>query len=49
MIRIWGQLKALKEIADGLGCSLPSLALAWTLKNNDVSTCMLGVNKVRIL
>ena len=42
-------LKALKEIADGLGSSLPSLALAWTLKNNDVSTCMLGVNKVKNL
>jgi voltage-dependent potassium channel beta subunit len=39
-------LKKLKEIADGLGGSLPQLALAWTLKNKDVSTCMLGATKV---
>lgn len=39
-------LKGLMEIAGGVGCSLPVLALAWTLKNNDVSTCMIGANKV---
>lgn len=40
-------LKKLIDISNSLGCSLPQLALAWTLKNNDVSTCMLGVSKVK--
>lgn len=42
-------LKELKGVADGLGCSLAALALAWTLKSKDVSTCMIGVNKVYFL
>ena len=42
-------LKGLKEVADGLGCSLAQLALAWVLKSNDVSTCMIGAKKVCFL
>jgi len=39
-------LKGLKEIAESLGTSLPVLALAWTLKNKDVSSCLIGASKV---
>lgn len=33
---------ALKPIADGLGCSLAQLSIAWCLKNPHVSTVILG-------
>lgn len=36
----------LKEVADGLGASLAQLAVAWTLANKDVSTCMVGASKI---
>jgi voltage-dependent potassium channel beta subunit len=36
----------LKPVAQRLGCSLPQLAIAWTLKNKNVSTCILGASKV---
>jgi len=42
-------LKELKEVANGLGGTLPQLAMAWVLKNNDVSTCMMGAKKVCFL
>jgi voltage-dependent potassium channel beta subunit len=35
----------LKELATKLGCSLPQLALAWVIKNPDVSTCIVGASK----
>lgn len=38
--------KKLNDIAKELGASLPKLALAWTLKNEDVSTVILGASKV---
>ena len=42
-------IKELKEIAAGFGTTLPVLALAWTLKNKDVSTCMIGASKLEQL
>jgi len=39
----------LKAIADKLGFSLASLAIAWVIKNPDVSTCLLGVSKLEQL
>ena len=42
------KIKKLKEVAAKLGCSLPQLAVAWTLKNRDVTVCLLGATKVRI-
>ncbi len=39
----------LKELADGLGISVPRLAIAWVLKNPNVSTAILGASKVRQL
>ncbi|MCB0636930.1 MAG: aldo/keto reductase [Lewinella sp.] len=41
------QLK--RDVADELGVSLPKLALAWCLKNPNVSTVILGGSKVRHL
>ncbi len=35
----------LMDIADELGCSMPQLALAWTLKNPNVSTTITGASK----
>lgn len=40
-----GQLKAIQEIADGLGVPMAELAYAWTLKNPHVSTCIMGARK----
>lgn len=37
--------KALKSLADELGVSLPKLAIAWCLKNENVSTVILGASK----
>jgi len=39
--------KELGEIAKQLDCSLAQLALAWVLKNKDVSTAIFGVSKVQ--
>lgn len=36
----------LNELAKSLGVSLPKLAIAWCLKNPDVSTVILGASKV---
>ena len=36
---------SLKPIAASLGCSLPQLAIAWCLKNPNVSTVILGASK----
>ncbi len=43
------KLIKLKKVAEKLGCSLAVLALAWVIKNPDVSTCLIGVSKVEQL
>ena len=43
------KLKSLKTIADRFECSLAVLALAWCIKNPDVSTCLMGCSKVEQL
>ena len=48
-LKVDGILKKLKEFAENLGTSLPILALAWTLKNNNVSCCLIGASKVEQL
>ncbi len=40
------RIEALQKIAKDLGISMPILAIAWCLKNNNVSTVMLGASKV---
>lgn len=40
------KVQALQQIADELGTSLPKLAIAWCLKNPNVSTVILGASKV---
>jgi voltage-dependent potassium channel beta subunit len=40
------KVKSLNELAKSLGTSLPKLAIAWCLKNENVSTVMLGASKV---
>jgi aryl-alcohol dehydrogenase-like predicted oxidoreductase len=32
-------------VADGLGCTLAQLALAWCLKNTDVSSVITGASR----
>ncbi|CAI2372577.1 unnamed protein product [Moneuplotes crassus] len=39
-------LKKFCKIAEEQGCSAAQLALAWTLVNKDVSTCIFGASKV---
>jgi len=39
------KVKALKKLADEIGLSLPKFALAWCLKNPNVSTVILGASK----
>jgi voltage-dependent potassium channel beta subunit len=40
------KVKGLNEIAKSIGTSLPKLAIAWCLKNENVSTVMLGASKI---
>lgn len=40
------KVKALVPIAENLGCSLAQLAIAWCLKNPNVSSVILGASKV---
>jgi len=40
------KVKELTKIAESLGASMSALALAWTIKNPNVSTCILGATKV---
>ncbi len=40
------KVKAIKKIADDLNVSLPVFAIAWCLKNPNVSTVILGASKV---
>ena len=39
------KLTQLKAIAERLGFSLAQLAIAWVIKNTDVSTCIVGASK----
>jgi voltage-dependent potassium channel beta subunit len=44
--KAWDEkLLKIKEIAESLGCSLTQLAILWTIKNPEVSTCILGASK----
>ena len=43
------KVKSIKSIADDLSISMPQLAIAWCLKNNNVSTVILGASKVKQL
>ena len=40
------KVKAFKDIADELGCTLAQLALAWCAKNPRVSTVITGASRV---
>ncbi len=42
-------VEKLRPIADGLGCSLAQLAIAWCLKNPRVSTVILGASRIEQL
>jgi len=37
--------RRLRPVAEGLGCTLPQLALAWCLRNENVSTVLTGASK----
>ena len=43
------KVKAIKAFADQLNVSMPQLAIAWCLKNDHVSTVILGASKVKQL
>lgn len=43
------KVKQLSDIAAGLNIPLNRLAIAWTLKNSNVSTVLLGASKVEQL
>lgn len=40
------KVRLLKEVADGLGCSLAQMAIAWCTKNPAVSTVITGASRV---
>ncbi|MEK6573896.1 MAG: aldo/keto reductase, partial [Chloroflexota bacterium] len=39
-------VKKLKPVADDLGCTMAQMAIAWCLKNPDVSTVITGASRV---
>jgi voltage-dependent potassium channel beta subunit len=41
-----GKVRDLTKIAEGLGTTMPRMALAWCLKNPNVSTVILGASRV---
>lgn len=43
------KILALTELGKELGCSMPQLALAWCIRNPNVSTCIMGTSKVEQL
>ncbi len=43
------KLRKLQVIAKDLGVSMANLAIAWVIKNPDVSTCLLGVSRLEQL
>jgi len=40
------RVKALQPVAEGLGCTLAQMAIAWCLKNPNVSTVITGASRV---
>jgi aryl-alcohol dehydrogenase-like predicted oxidoreductase len=40
------KVRALKAVADDLGCTLAQLSLAWCVRNPHVSTVITGASKV---
>jgi voltage-dependent potassium channel beta subunit len=44
-----GKVRQLKMIAEKVGCTLPQLAIAWVLKNPNVSTVITGASRVEQL
>jgi aryl-alcohol dehydrogenase-like predicted oxidoreductase len=42
-------VKSLKKVSDDLGISISQMAIAWCLKNPNVSTAILGASKVEQL
>jgi voltage-dependent potassium channel beta subunit len=40
------KVRSLQSVADGLGCSMAQLALAWCLKNPNVSSVITGASRV---
>ena len=38
-------MRALGEVAEGLGCSQAQLALAWCLQNKDVNSVVFGASR----
>ncbi|MGC8637974.1 MAG: aldo/keto reductase, partial [Athalassotoga sp.] len=44
-----GKVRKLTKIAEGLGVKMSQLAIAWVLKNNHVSSAILGVSKIEQL
>ncbi len=43
------KVRQLQEVADDLGVSLPTLSIAWVIKNPHVSTAIMGASKVEQL
>ena len=41
------KVRKLSRIAEDLGCTMTSLALAWTLKNENVSSCIVGLSSLK--
>lgn len=39
------KVEKLKGVADQLGATLPQLAIAWTVRNPNVSTVIMGATK----
>eukprot|EP00344_Euplotes_crassus_P004296 CAMPEP_0196998346 /NCGR_PEP_ID=MMETSP1380-20130617/3762_1 /TAXON_ID=5936 /ORGANISM="Euplotes crassus, Strain CT5" /LENGTH=341 /DNA_ID=CAMNT_0042414893 /DNA_START=80 /DNA_END=1105 /DNA_ORIENTATION=+ len=44
--QVFGALDELQKIAEEQKCEMAELALAWTLVNRDVSTCIFGASKL---
>jgi len=47
--KIFDKLKKIQKIADELGATMSQLAIAWVLKNERVSSVILGVSKIEQL
>ena len=45
--RMIGKVRQLSSVADRLGCSVAQLAIAWCLKNPNVSTVITGASKAK--
>jgi aryl-alcohol dehydrogenase-like predicted oxidoreductase len=40
-----GKVRQLQNVANDLGCSMANLAIAWCVKNENVTTAILGATK----